>query len=266
MIGFDILVDDGLGGLGRRAEHGLSVLAEVKGCGGRVERYLFDVGQHAGTLSGNAEGVDLSGLDGVVLSHGHYDHTGGLGCLVERGVRCPVYVGPDVIRRRYSVQVGADGTLGRMRKQIGMPEPELLERFDSRVVSGVMEVSGSLTLFTLPEAAPPNARLLAADMRSADTFTDELFALVGDGEEEWLFGGCTHHGLPMLLEYVFGVMGRRRLAGFIGGLHLQGRSVEEVERVADVAAGYDVGEWRLVHCTGDVAMGVWGERFSGVRG
>lgn len=259
MIDVRVLVDDALPAPWRR-EHGLALWVTITPASGGAPRHLLmDVGQHASTLASNATaaGVGLAQATAVVLSHGHYDHTGGLRALADAGYKGPLFLGPDAERRRFSVQVGADGALGRMRKQIGMPEPELLPRFDARRVGAVCEYDGWLTLFTLPQAAPPNARLLAGDGVMTDTFSDEVFALVSDGREEWLLGGCTHHGLPQLLSHVFGALGRRRVEAFVGGLHLQGRGQAEVESVAQDAAAYDVGRWILLHCTGAEAQAVW---------
>ncbi len=263
MIDLRVLIDDALPAPWRR-EHGLALWVTVSPArGGSVRHLLMDVGQHPAALSSNATaaGVDLAQASAVVLSHGHYDHAGGLRALAEARYDGPLFLGPDAERRRFSVQVGGDGAPGRMRKQIGMPEPELLRLFDVRRVGGLCGLDGWLTLFTLPQAAPPNARLLAADGVGADTFSDEVFALVSDGSEEWLLGGCTHHGLPQLLSHVFGQLGRRRIGAFVGGLHLQGRGLAEVESVAQGAAAYGVGRWILLHCTGAEAQAVWRERF-----
>ncbi len=266
MIRFDLLVNDVFDDprSARRPEHGLSILAHVEPTDGRPSmRFLLDTGQHAKTLNANIGDVSsLGSLDAAILSHGHYDHSGGLSLLADAGASCPLYLGPDAERRRFSVQVGPDGQLGKMRKPIGMPSPEILDRFDVRRVSGVCVVSPFLTLFTLPQPAPPNPRLLAADMLSPDSFSDELFALISDGDGEWLFGGCTHHGLPMLLRFVFNDLGRSSLAGFIGGLHLQGRPHDEIEAVAADVERYNVAAWRIVHCTGDEAQAVWQRRFN----
>ena len=84
---------------GLLGEHGLSMLLEV---GGR--KILFDTGAGA-TLAGNAAalGLDLTALDAVVLSHGHYDHTGGLKWVLESQVssKLPVHAHPDALDEKY---------------------------------------------------------------------------------------------------------------------------------------------------------------------
>ena len=268
MISVKTIVDDNLAAP-LRAEHGLALWVSVEnGFSGLKNDYLFDTGQHADVLSANAAaaGVDLSAASAVVLSHGHYDHTGGLPALECVSPLCPVFLGPDAERRRFSTQVGVAPSGRKMLKPIGMPRPDELASHTVRRVSGVLRQSSSLTLFTLPQAAPPNVRLIAADAVSPDSFSDEVFALVSDGVSNMLFGGCTHHGLPLLLDFVFGSLGVGRVDWFVGGLHLQGRPADEIEAVADVAARYPVRAYAPLHCTGADALAIWRRRFHVVDG
>lgn len=267
MITVHTLTDDALP-KPRLSEHGLALWADVTTPSGRAEHILLDSGQRPDVLTRNAltAGVDLTAATAIVLSHGHYDHTGGLPALACAHLSCPVYVGPDAERRRFSTQVGLNASGRKMLKPIGMPRPDALSAMDVRRVTGTVHVSDSLTLFTLPAAAPPNPRLLAADGLSPDTFSDEVFALLSDGAHTLLFGGCTHHGLPMLLDFVFNTMAIPRVDCFIGGLHLQGRPESEVRAVADVAARYPVAAYAPIHCSGDPAKALWRERFCVIEG
>lgn len=96
---------------GMLAEHGLSVLVETKG-----KRILFDTGQSdVFWRNACALGISLKNLDAVVLSHGHYDHCGGLKRLCQEGPLPPVFVGKGALEKKRCVQ--RDGTL----RDIGIP-------------------------------------------------------------------------------------------------------------------------------------------------
>ncbi len=254
------------------AEHGLALWVEV-GCagGGAVERLILDTGQTSRNLSHNAAalGVDLSTASCVVLSHGHYDHSGGLSAVADAHCGCDVYLGVDATRRRFSTQMGLGANGRKMLKQIGMPTVDELVRLNQHVVlpGDIYKVSPSVTLFSLPWPAPVNPRLLAADGVSADDFSDEVFTLVCDGEHQVLFGGCTHHGLRQLFQFVFDenvalLGGEGRVDAFVGGLHLQGKPMDDILSEAECVSHYSIGEWMPLHCAGADAMNVWRERFN----
>ena len=92
-----ILTENTANGRGLLAEHGLSVLVEAAG-----KRILFDTGQSDVYLRNAGElGESLEGLDGIVLSHGHYDHTGGLPAFPEE-LPAPVFVRENAFEEKLS--------------------------------------------------------------------------------------------------------------------------------------------------------------------
>lgn len=228
-------------------EHGLSVL--VQWDNGSL---LLDTGQTDKFLR-NAEtlGISLTDVDACVVSHGHYDHSGGMQFL-NRSI--PIYIGKDASRVRYSLS-------SVMKKPNGMPRPEILSEFNLHVVDGVMRLSDEVTLFSLPTDAPANERLVVDGPDGSlvpDLFSDELFTLIHTGETTLLFGGCTHHGLSQLLTFVRDSLAISHIDVFVGGLHLSGRPIDIIEHEAHSATSIlPVDRWLVGHCTGDDALQYW---------
>ena len=254
MIRIYILNDNRSRGRLFACEHGLSVLAQWGS-----ESALLDFGQ-TDTFARNARlmGLDLADVGTCILSHGHYDHSGGLHHLPPAAAPRTLFTGPGATIRRYSLSTA-------MLKPNGMPRPDDLRDFNLRTVSGILHVSDSLTLFTLPDDAPANPHLVVdapGGQHAPDTFADELFALIRHGQTSLLYGGCTHHGLPQLLGFCRDSLHLDSLTAFVGGLHLSGRTPDEVRLYADQAERImHVDRWIVNHCTGTDAVDYWARRF-----
>ena len=96
------IVVDNQASPGLTAEHGLSFWIEVDG-----KSILFDAGQGC-VFANNAQalGIDLHRTDAVILSHGHYDHTGGIPWILQAAPQAVVYAHPSILKERYSVRDG----------------------------------------------------------------------------------------------------------------------------------------------------------------
>lgn len=238
-------------------EHGLSVYVR---CG--EKSLLLDTGQSDKYVR-NAEslGIDIASVDACVISHGHYDHAGGLSCFPKTSDRIPIYIGKNATRKRYSLS-------SVMLKPNGFPNPDVLNRFDVHCVDGVLKISDEVTLFTLPNVAPRNEHLVVdgADGKlECDTFSDEVFTIIRYEGSTVLFGGCTHHGLEQLFEFCKKQLGVSRLSAFVGGLHLSGRVSEEIENQANIASSLlRVDKWIINHCSGDCAIEYWRNKFGSI--
>ncbi|MCQ2229998.1 MAG: MBL fold metallo-hydrolase [Bacteroidales bacterium] len=206
-----------------------------------------------------AMGIDIANVDAIVLSHGHYDHAGGISFFPSGEKKTKLYLGPDATRRRYSLSTA-------MLKPNGFPKPEMLDKFDVTTIKGIVKISDTTTLFTLPNNAPANDKLVTDAENGGlipDTFNDEVFTLIRHKDTTVLFGGCTHHGLEQLLTFCKDNLDVKELSLFIGGLHLSGRDAQHIENEAQKIKNIlPVRRWIVNHCTGEDAISYWSKNFA----
>lgn len=226
-----------------RPEFGLSLFLEAYG-----KRLLLDAGQGEVLLS-NAEalGIDLQSLDGVVLSHGHYDHTGGLARLFPR---CPVYAVEGVAAPCFSRR--DDG----VRHWISMPEESkrALEELELRIVDGFTEIFPGIFL------TGPIERTSGEDC-GGHFFTDDSCVVPNVVPEEQsilfengtLVTGCCHAGLINTVETCRKNRPDIPIRAIVGGLHLLHAGKERLEKTAECLSGLPLEIMILMHCTGEEA-------------
>lgn len=260
-----VLVDDSPG-LGLLHEHGLSLHVEANGT-----RFLFDLGQTS-RFAQNAErlGVDLSAAALVIISHGHYDHGGGLARFLEMNRAAPV-----CLRR------GADGSFhagSRGSRYIGLDRGVLAaHRERLKWLDDDEEVARGIHLLTrIPGSEPRpagNLRLMArrgGDLVQ-DDFAHELFCVIEEDDGMTVITGCGHSGIANMLLAAQERFPGRSLKAVVGGLHLLdgkgpgGPAVDEegVEALLRALAGQERARVVTGHCTGEGAMALLGERLGG---
>ncbi len=254
-LALTVLVDNRVEIRGLRAEHGLSILLQAEGDFGE-RRLLFDTGQSGEVLMHNLRAlrIDPGGVRDVVLSHGHYDHTGGLRAWLtaaERPLR--VVCHPRLWGRRMRARP--------RRREIGSAlEPaeiraagvELIEaERPFRLLPG-LRTTGAIAprrVWEKPEGFlrdEPGARV-------EDEIEDDLGLVADLGPAGLvLLTGCCHAGLAGLLDQVRRQYGARRIAGIVGGLHLHGVSESRLERTLAALAREAPGQIVPLHCTGRV--------------
>lgn len=211
-------------------EHGLSLYLETGDW-----KILFDAGQSAAFAS-NAEklGVDLENVDIAVLSHGHYDHSGGLGKFLEINRTAPVYVSRWAFEPHYNA-VG---------KYLGV-DPSLGQSGQIRTVAETGELAPGLTLLRLDTAPMDTAGLLMEEngVRKPDDFRHEQYLLLEEQGKRILISGCSHKG-------ILNIMDAFRPDILVGGFHFMKMEDEGLLRkAAEKLLQYDT-VYYTGHCTG----------------
>ncbi len=217
---------------GLTCEHGLSLYIEVDGL-----HILFDAGQTA-AFADNAEalGVDLSTVDLCVLSHGHYDHGGGLRRFLEINQHAPVYLSRHAF----------DGHWHGAEKYIGL-DRGLMTSDRLVFVDGETSIVPGLTLHTAlpcPHGIETHGLQLAAGgALIPEDFRHEQYLLIREGTRRILISGCSHRGVLNIAEHFTPDV-------LIGGFHLMKvtdpmRLASIGKRLAGLPCTYYTG-----HCTG----------------
>ena len=241
-----ILVENTAGREGTKAEHGLSVYVRT-----REHRLLSDMGASDALLQ-NADilGVDLQMVDTVVLSHGHYDHCGGVMAFAGRNKKADYY-----IREK------ADGAFyDDAGKYIGI-DPKIMELPHVHVVTGDTKIDGELFLFGDVKGRRlfpfGNARILKEEngIRIPDTFEHEQNLVIEEDGKKVLISGCAHCGIVNILDR-FHEIYRADPDVVITGFHLMKKSAYtegEMDLIRQTAE--ELKKKKTIyysgHCTGD---------------
>jgi len=247
-------------------EHGLSMLLETGG-----SRILIDAGQSSAVVHNlGLLSIAPSSLDMIAISHGHYDHTGGLYPLLSHANKqIPVYIHEDAFKPRFSVRNDS-------RRFVGIPyQKEQLSTLgaDWHMTHGPLEIQPNLWLSgTVPRGTPyetGDAHLVAPEKSSAcdcqDALTDDMALFFKSEKGLVVISGCTHSGLVNMVEYGLAVTGAVRLHGWIGGTHLGPVSRQQQDLTIARLQAFDPEFVAANHCTGFQMMSrlqqTFGERF-----
>ncbi len=229
-------------------EHGLSLYLETKN-----HTILFDTGQHM-ALCHNAEilDIDFSRIDTVVLSHGHYDHTGGLKRLLKTNTAFRLYAHPDVFEDKLR-------SVKKTYKKIGIPlKKDELENSDVRLSLGKSSREIAPGIFTSGEIPLENdfesiesGFFVKRDSRIVhDTLADDQALILDTRKGLVVLLGCSHRGVINTLNHVLNLSGKKKIYAMIGGLHLGKASDAKLEKIIDHLAGFSLEKIGVSHCTG----------------
>ncbi len=217
-----------------QVEHGLSLYIETE-----RHRILFDMGQ-TDLFSENAKmlGIDLSRVDIAILSHGHYDHGGGLRKFLEINSHAPVYIHKDAFLPHYS---GAD-------KYIGL-DTSLKDHPQIIFTDDEYRIDESLTLFSCNfrekkhPTIPSGLNERVGDVFIPDDFRHEQYLLIEENGKQALISGCSHKGILDIIEWFSPDV-------LIGGFHYSKLSLDEALAAAAKALAANSTEFYTCHCTG----------------
>ncbi len=231
-------------------EHGFACYLETP-----QGNYLFDTGQ-GNTIINNARvlGKNLADIKALMLSHGHYDHTGGLEQVLECNSEVDIYAHPGIFadrywnvegrqryvgiawKRDYLESIGANFKLQRELREVGrgvyltgeIPRNNDFEKGDSQQT-----------------AVGANGQIL-----QPDPLPDDLSMVVETPLGLIIVLGCAHAGLVNIIEYVVDNFPGKNIHAVVGGTHLGFADDEQFEKTLQIFDRFEIAKVGVSHCTG----------------
>jgi len=226
---------------------------------------LMDTGQGPAFAQNVAQlGIDLTSVEAVILSHGHFDHTGGVGHLLALGVSPRILMHPDATRRRYGcLQMPPHKAIGMHEEIVAMladRTENILSTTEPMQVSRHLCVTGPIPRRTSFEDVGGRF-YVDADCLVPDAINDDQAAWIETEKGIVVLLGCGHAGVVNTLDYVSKLSGANRFHAVIGGMHLLNASPERMDATIAALKQYQVQLLAPCHCTGDTVMPLLAEQF-----
>ncbi|MBN1518309.1 MBL fold metallo-hydrolase [Candidatus Sumerlaeota bacterium] len=248
-----IILVDNHAGEGLVAEHGLSLWIEIGD-----QCILFDTGQGS-ALEHNARalGVDLSRTDLLVLSHGHFDHTGAIPHVLQQAPNADVYCHPGIGVRRYSIR-------DEIAEPIQIPPAclDAINQLPAQRLHWIQEplppsdslgITGPVPRETAYEDTGGPFFLDPAG-KNADPIEDDLALWIHTDDGVVVCAGCSHAGLINTLNYIRRLSGVSKFRAVIGGFHLVNASDQRLQQSIEALQQLELEMIVPCHCTGDAAV------------
>ncbi len=244
-----ILVDNRTNDYRCRAEHGLSLYIQTP-----HKNILFDTGASSLFVENSQIlQADLDKVDGVVISHGHYDHGGGIEAFCKKNRYAPIYIHNKAFGESFGTEKGKmeeeDCGLPRPESEVFSrchPVEEPLWLDEHTVVSGTIPtVYGDFSTETFYRRKEREFE--------KDPMDHEQFLAIRTEKGIVLFSGCSHKGIEPALAYGKTLFPGVPIYAVFAGLHLMGATEERLDQVSQFLLGEKIQKVIPLHCTGAVA-------------
>ncbi|NLY81898.1 MAG: MBL fold metallo-hydrolase [Clostridiales bacterium] len=257
-----VLLDNKTETVDVNAEWGLSVLIEADGL-----KIVYDLGT-TDMVMDNAKvmNVNMEDVDAVAISHGHFDHTGGIPAFCKVNKKAKIYIH----KNAFSVFHGKEnGIIDDYNCGVIIPKQEL-ERLEDRFVltDGVTRLSDNIlisgTIPDVPGIVPTETFYLEKDDGTIieDDLRHEQFMVIRNGDKGlFIIDGCSHKGILPAIKYAQELFPGEKIQGILAGLHMYPAGAKEINSAIKNIEEYSPDVIMPLHCTGMKAICMFKQHF-----
>ena len=223
------------------AEHGFSILIEKDG-----KKILFDTGQ-SGSFINNAQilEINISEIDIVVISHGHYDHTGGLQEFIKYNKTANIYLKEQCFYEKYKSK----------EKYIGIPFNKNILENRLVFVKNITEIIKNvfiipqINIYYKDDTHYKNMLIKNNNNFVQDDFTDEQFLVIKNKDSLIIISGCSHNGITNIIQTAIDYF-KMPVELVLGGFHFKNENENKIIHSIDVLNKFNIKQIGVSHCTG----------------
>lgn len=255
------LVENTIRKTGLLGEHGLSFWIEAD-----THRIIFDTGYGKALLhNANSLGIDLSMAEKLVLSHGHYDHTGGIPDLLNLNTQINSYLHPDALGKKYTSREKGTANIGISEKSEEMLLSESLEleinREPIKIVEGIW-LTGEIPRIN-PFENTGGKFFQDEELNIVDPLNDDQALFIDTPKGIVIILGCAHSGVINTIEHIAKLADTEKIYAVFGGMHLVHAKRDRLDKTVQKLIDYDIQIIGPCHCTGWKAIAYLWEHFPG---
>lgn len=250
MITITLLVENTARGMGVLGEHGLAWWIDTGS-----HRVLFDTGQGMALMHNATRlGIDLSKADAIVLSHGHFDHVGGLEQVLTVAKNATLYFHPRAIEPKYT---GSDRKSRGRRISIDFMETEafraggcrvVVTREPTQIVPGVWMTGEIPRTNDFEDTGGPF--FLDEAMTQPDPLLDDQSIFIPTSQGVVVVFGCAHAGSINTLRRISTLTNNAPVYATYGGLHLENANAHRIDETVRALRACHPQKMGFCHCTG----------------
>jgi 7,8-dihydropterin-6-yl-methyl-4-(beta-D-ribofuranosyl)aminobenzene 5'-phosphate synthase len=223
------------------AEHGLSLYIETAN-----RKILFDTGQSALFMQNAQElNIDLREIDSVILSHGHYDHTGGLYPFLKINSKAKVYAKKDIFKPKYH---GHNRFIGTIQNELLLKD-RIIYVSDITEIDEHVYIMPNIQIYNATDTHFKGLNIKVNKEFIPDVFDDELFLTIKQNDQIKIITACSHKGITNICTTATDQF-KLPVDLILGGFHMKECNIEQYITITHYFRTRKPKAIGVCHCTG----------------